>query len=743
MIRKLKSISLKQTSLALLLTGSLAVGSWAAPAPAAHAASEGVFISNSTYFMLSQAELSSSTLQFSVLLHNGESQPIDFNQYGVRVTDTSGHSYTAKLSEKKSGSVLPGQEQSFQFYSSITAGETADQLKVDIFRWDSSKADFMTDLGQLPVASVVQQGQVSAPEEIIQLRTLDSTLASDAAMSFKLGQSVRVSENGKWYMYTQVSAKNLGSSSVKLPSAMQVRLVDASGLKYTSTIADGSNTTFLPNEADTLTLKTPISKQAASDGLSMEFFYLNQTEDVTLGTMSMNTSMQTTALATKTSYAGQQNGENLTVQASSSQYSVQNDGVHVQTVVTLSNEGDAAAVVPSFSATYQFGDTGSSVKATDNMARNDYLAPKETISYYFNAILPSGVDPNTAQLVLWEKTSSASSGSNNSSSNTSATSGASGTSSNSSTSSTETASTSTASSSSTASSNTNASSGSTGQMPVAVFLLKGATQAQNGFTTAVSYNLGAKLNFNNSDVINKNLDVSLVELHAHENDDLGYKTAVAKYKITNNGTSTLALPELQNELIDSRGNSYTGIRQTNAATQISPGSSYVVSYSYLLPNQSESDDEAFALNVYDDKSVSEGKVSIGTYQVALQPEDEGDTLQLYPFSIKVNSSSISWLYNNGTYSYQLNLDLDVTHEDQVIIDSTFSTIEFDMVDSLGRIVGTQTSSMLGTGKLTSGKQKIVVTGLKDEQVDSGVKVNMYEVIQTPNGTAKRLLKQFH
>jgi len=428
----------------------------------------------------------------------------------------------------------------------------------------------------------------------------------------------------------------------------------------------------------------------------------------------------------------------LTVQASSSQYSVQNDGVHVQTVVTLSNEGDAAAVVPSFSATYQFGDTGSSVNAADNMARNDYLAPKETVSYYFNALLPSGVDPNTAQLVLWEKTTSASSGASNTSSNASTTSGTSGTSS---TSGTETGSTSSASSSST-SGNSNANSGSTGQMPVAVFLLKGATQAQNGFTTAVNYNLGDKLSFNNSDVINKNLDVSLVELHAHENDDLGYKTAVAKYKITNNGTSTLALPELQNELIDSRGNTYTGTRQSDAATQISPGSSYVVSYSYLLPNQS-SEDDAFALNVYDDKSVSEGKVSIGTYQVALQKEDDGDTLSLYPFTIKVNSSSIGWLYSSGTYSYQLNLDLDVTHEDQVIIDSTFSTIEFDMVDSLGRIVGTQTSSMLGTGKLTSGKQKIVVSGLKNEQVDSGVKVNMYEVIQTPNGTAKRLLKQFH
>ncbi|NRF92113.1 hypothetical protein HQN89_13970 [Paenibacillus frigoriresistens] len=732
MIRKLSSISLKQTGLALLLTGSLA----AAPsmAPAAHAASEAIYISNSSYFTLNQAALSSSSLQFSVLLHNGESQSIDFNQYGVRVTDQAGHSYTAKLSEKKSASVLPGQDQSFRFYANLPAGETADQLKVDVFRWDFSKADFMNHLGDLPVSSVVQEGQIKVPEQIINLHALDSTLSNDASVAFQLGQSVRVTENGKWYMYTQVSAKNLGTSSVKLPSGLQVRLVDANGLKYTATVASGSDTTFLPNQSDTMTLKTLVSRQMPTSGLTLEYYYLNQSEDVSLGTLSLNASLQTAALGTKQAYAGQQEGEQVTVKANTSTYSIQADGVHVQTVVTLSNEGEAIASVPSFSASYQFGDAGTSVTSTDNSARSGYLAPKETASYYFNATLPTGVDPNAAQLVLWQTANTGSSSGSSSTASTSSGGAASGT-----------ATTGSGAGASASSASTSNSSGAaaTSKMPVAVFLLKGASEAQSGFTTAVNYELGSKLIFNNNAVVNKNLDVSLMELHAHENDDLGYKTAVAKYKITNNGTSTLALPELQNELIDSKGNTYTGSRQSAAATQITPGSSYVVSYSYLLPNKTQTDDETFALNVYDDKSVSEGNVSIGTYRVALQKETESDTLALYPFSLKVNDSSISWLYNSGTYSYQLNLDLDITHEDQVIIDSNFSKIEFDMVDSLGRIVGTQTATLTGTGKLTSGKQKVVVTGLKNEQVDSGVVVNMYEVIETPNGTAKRLIKQFH
>lgn len=105
MIRKLTTLSLKHTTLALLLTGSLAAASL--PSGMVQAAGEAVYISSASYFTISQAALSSSSLQFAVSLHNGDQNAIDFNQYGVRVTDTTGHSFTAKLSEKKSASVLP------------------------------------------------------------------------------------------------------------------------------------------------------------------------------------------------------------------------------------------------------------------------------------------------------------------------------------------------------------------------------------------------------------------------------------------------------------------------------------------------------------------------------------------------------------------------------------------------------------------------------------------------------------
>lgn len=258
-------------------------------------------------------------------------------------------------------------------------------------------------------------------------------------------------------------------------------------------------------------------------------------------------------------------------------------------------------------------------------------------------------------------------------------------------------------------------------------------------SSAPAYKLGEKLIFKDNGVVDKNLDVSLVELHVHENDDFGYKTAIGKYKITNKGTSSIALPKLQNELIDKQGKSYTGSRQSSVPELIMPGTSYVISYSYLLPNSVE--DKTFALNVYDDQSVSQGKVSLGAYQVGIQEESDSDTISFYPFLVQFQNYTLGWSYSSGSYTYTLNLSMAIEHPDPVIVDSNFSKMQFDLVDGMDRVVGTQTMTFTGTDRLINGKQKISFTGLKDEQGTNGIRVKIYEVIETANGTAKRLVKE--
>ncbi|WP_152345164.1 hypothetical protein, partial [Mycobacterium tuberculosis] len=99
---------------------------------------------------------------------------------------------------------------------------------------------------------------------------MDSSLEKDASVAYRLGQSFRVVEDGKWYLYTQLSVKNMGSGSVKLPATLQVRLKGTDGLKYAASIADGKDLTFLPNQSRVITLKTEISKDISEQGLGLE-----------------------------------------------------------------------------------------------------------------------------------------------------------------------------------------------------------------------------------------------------------------------------------------------------------------------------------------------------------------------------------------------------------------------------------------------------------------------------------------
>ena len=102
------------------------------------------------------------------------------------------------------------------------------------------------------------------------------------------------------------------------------------------------------------------------------------------------------------------------------------------------------------------------------------------------------------------------------------------------------------------------------------------------------------------------MDMSLVELGMSVNSDFGYKTIVAKYKLMNKGTSTLALPEFQTDLTNEEGYTYTGVRQTNVAKSIAPNTSYVLSYSYMVPDSEDAD--KLALNLYDTNRLAVGLI---------------------------------------------------------------------------------------------------------------------------------------
>ncbi|NOU86757.1 hypothetical protein GC102_13365 [Paenibacillus sp. LMG 31460] len=263
---------------------------------------------------------------------------------------------------------------------------------------------------------------------------------------------------------------------------------------------------------------------------------------------------------------------------------------------------------------------------------------------------------------------------------------------------------------------------------------------EQGNSAAAPYTIGQPITFDAlTKVVDKSTEVSLMELHLHENPGEGYQTAVAKFKLTNTSTTPTATPAFLSELVNAQGVTYQGSRQTNVTTMLNPGLSYVVSYSYIVPQTEES--TSFSLKLLDSVAAAPFTTTIAALQTDVQKEEADSTISLYPFDLTFNDVTVSTQTTAQlTYTYKFRLDLDIKQKENVVVDNNFSKLKFEIVDNAGRVVGSKDASFTGVNKLISGKQLLDATNITTDQFSYPFTVNVYETIETQNGTAKRLLK---
>ncbi|WP_282939978.1 hypothetical protein [Paenibacillus sp. RC67] len=254
------------------------------------------------------------------------------------------------------------------------------------------------------------------------------------------------------------------------------------------------------------------------------------------------------------------------------------------------------------------------------------------------------------------------------------------------------------------------------------------------------YSMGTPIAVDPLSKIMDNTQVALVELHMSQNPGEGYKTAIGKFILTNKGDKPIPTPAFDTELVGSGGATYSGVRQTNVSASLNPGLSYVVSYVFNVP-QTETGEGLF-LRLLDSQMAAPYKVAVASVPTVLQKETDSDTLQLYPFDIKLVNSTVGTNYaaTNSAYSYKMKLELDIKQADNVVVDQSFSKLHFEVVDKLGRVLGTADGSFTGAQRLVSGTQTIVTNNIQSEQFEFPISVNVYELFETPNGQAKRFLK---
>lgn len=722
--------------------------------PLASAGQPGVFVAADTYFTLDNAVFTagsaSSALQFTLKMHNGSSGSVDFNGYGVQVVDGQGNSFPAKLTSKQGARVDAGKDQSFSFIAQTAAGLSASDLKVRLFSWDSGAPSFMQTIGDLPVSTAVSGGLDPSKLMLLSMKDVDSSYSQDAFTAMRLGQSYKVTQNGTTYLYTDLYVRNTGSSNFQLPNSLLFRLKGSDSMTYSGALVSGSQETLLPNKLTKLKIRTAVPSNAEAESMTLEAYYSNSAEERVLGSVPLSGMTAAVPLGSEQPYSMYGTDNGLKLNAAKAIAVKQTDGTMIQTTVNVRNDGSAIVAIPELDAAYQIGDESLGAAVQDLSVASGYISPGQTATYTYSVVIPEGIDPNSVKLALMEASGSSGSGSgsgssntnnssssNNSNSSNSNSSGASGSSSNT-TGSNTTANNGTAETGNTSSANKTSSTVNVSSYPVMMVELKGIQQSVSASQQASPYTLGSPFVLSSNGLIDKNLEISLVELHMHENADLGYKTAIGKYKITNRGSGTLAMPNIGTELVNGSGLSFAGVKQTTTATTIMPNTSYIVSYSYLLPTNETG--ASLALNVIDPKSAAPNKLTIGSYQVAVQNESSDKVISFYPFEVTFHAFSIATMYKSG-YVYELNLDLEVNRKETVVVDQNFSKMEFELVDSLGRVLGSQSMAFTGTNKLITGSQKVTFSDIKTEQFDNNMVINVYETIETANGPAKRLVKQ--
>ncbi|TBL81372.1 hypothetical protein [Paenibacillus thalictri] len=700
------------------------------------AGKEGVFINNSVYFTLEQVSISkaadSQMMRFNVTLNNNGESYIDFNRYGVKVTTEAGAAYSAQLSEKADALSAPNSAVPYYFVAKIPGNLTAEQLKVTIFE---RNGDSTRDIGSLSVASA-QAFTENAHQLLVNLSDVDSTLKGNTFIAFQAMRAFAFPQDGKWTVTLDLTASPSGTDSVTLPTALKYSLLDGQGQAVDMTANAVEGNTIGSGQTKHIVLSATMKSLPGTDKLQLEFKPDGST--TSLGKLALGSVFQNAKAGDRVSYL-LQGQDGITVEVQKAEIQQQNGKNQTIATAVLHNDSKRTVQSPDLLGAFVSANDVLTINASTVGTPKTYIAAGDTGVYRFAAELPDGVNKDNLQLFVAEKPASTT---GNNTSQTSSNSGSSTQQTGTSAAATQTGST--TSSSQSNSQTSGVSSGNT--IPVLAAALQDAFTAAGNYVYVPQYKIGEPFVFDNaSRLIDSNLEVSVVELSSHTDSENGFQTAVAKFKLLNKSSETLTIPAFDTQLTDASGTSYPGTRQTTTLQQLIPNTAYVFSYTYMLPPSVKGD---FKLSILDNSSSAGVKVPISENLVTVAESGSEDptalqkVMSFYPFNVTVQDWTISATYSGSAYNYKLKLGLDIKKVEQVIVDDSFSKLEFEVVDATNRVLGSTTQVLQGANKLINGTQTITFDSIKSEQLEYPVTIKVYEDITTSTGTARRLVATF-
>ncbi|OCT11550.1 hypothetical protein A8709_05000 [Paenibacillus pectinilyticus] len=273
--------------------------------------------------------------------------------------------------------------------------------------------------------------------------------------------------------------------------------------------------------------------------------------------------------------------------------------------------------------------------------------------------------------------------------------------------------------------------------------LEGAASSQRFMSQLAPYELNKPIKFDPlSDLIQPQVEVSMVDLSMSESAGGGFKAVVAKFKMLNKSGGPIQVPYFQTVLTSTSGNKYAGTRQETKVASLIPNISYVIYYSYIVPNTETG--EQLAMEILDAKKVEPYNFAVAAFKTKTAAASGDSSSAFYPFHVTLNNWYTESNYNMGkggsSYSYKLNVDLDIKLQDAVVVDQNFSKMRLEVVDSTNRVMASKVLSFIGDDKIVSGTQTL---NFDLDRLENTVTLRMYEIIDTPFGEVRRLIQSWN
>lgn len=268
--------------------------------------------------------------------------------------------------------------------------------------------------------------------------------------------------------------------------------------------------------------------------------------------------------------------------------------------------------------------------------------------------------------------------------------------------------------------------------------LVGATNSTRLLSPLGSYELNKPIQFDPiSQLIRSDIEVSMVDLSMSESAGGGFKAVVAKFKLLNKSGDSVPVPSFQTVLTITNGKKFSGTRQDTKVDTLIPNISYVIYYTYVVPNSEMG--ERLTMEILDGKKVEPYNFTIAAFRTKVMDTTDS-TLAFYPFQVKLNDTSLQRSFNLGNgpnYSYKLGIDFDIKLQDEVVVDQSFSKLRLEVADGSNRIMTSKVFSFAGEKKLVTGTEILTFDA---DTLEATLNLRLYEVIDTPFGEVRRLVQ---